>query len=250
MLYAVLGIIQGLTEFLPVSSSGHLALFSLIFNIRESQVLPIIIICHIGTLFAVFSFFARDIWRILKDLVILGQIFVVTLITLIFALIGKNFFERLFREPVFICLALFITAVFLLSTRGIKKGRRDLFALNFRDAFWLGISQGFAIIPGISRSGITIFSLLARGMAPEVAFKFSFIAGIPAILGSFFWEAKNIALVFNHHPLDFWLTLIISYIVGLFSLLILRRVVKKLQLHYFGYYLVLISILGFILTRT
>ena len=82
-----------------------------------------------------------------------------------------------------------------------------MLALNIKDAFWLGISQGFAIIPGISRSGITIFSLLARGVHPEAAFKFSFIAGIPAIIGSFLWEAKEIGLAFNNNLTNFWITL-------------------------------------------
>ena len=250
MLYAILGIIQGLTEFLPVSSSGHLVLFSHIFNIEKSQILPIVIVCHLGTLLALLCFFARDIYRVIKDLVVLGQIFVVTLITGIFALIGRNFFEELYQKPAFVCLALLVTSLFLILTHKFTVGRRNMLALNIKDAFWLGISQGFAIIPGISRSGITIFSLLARGVQPEAAFKFSFIAGIPAILGSFLWEAKGIGSIFNNNPINFWLTFGFSFLFGLIGLFILKRVVKKLQLHYFGYYLIAISILGFILTRT
>jgi undecaprenyl-diphosphatase len=248
MYYAILGIIQGLTEFLPVSSSGHLVLFSHIFNIEKSQILPIVIVCHLGTLFALICFFARDIWQILRDLVIIGQIVVVTLITGIFALIGRRFFEQLFQRPGFVCLALLVTAVVLILTRRCKKEGRSMLALNFKDAFWLGISQGFAIIPGISRSGITIVSLLARGVQPEAAFKFSFLAGIPAIIGSFLWESKAIGFAFNN-PVDFWFSFGTSFLFGLLGLFILRRVVKGLKLHYFGYYLLLVSILGFIFVK-
>ena len=247
MLYVILGIVQGLTEFLPVSSSGHLVLLSHILNIDKSRILPIVIVCHMGTLFSVVCFFARDIWRILKDLVIVGQIAVVTLITGVFFLLGRGFFEGLFRRPAIVCLALLITSVFLILTRRFTKGRRNMPALNIKDAFWLGVSQGFAIIPGISRSGITIFSLLARGVQPEAAFKFSFIAGIPVILGSFLLKKNGISRVFNDSQLNFWLALGFSFLFGLLGLFILRRLVKRFQLHYFGYYLIAISILGFIL---
>jgi len=249
MLYAILGIIQGLTEFLPVSSSGHLVLFSHIFDIEKDQILPIVIVCHLGTLLAIVCFFARDISKILKDLIILSQILVVTLITGVFVLMGRDFFEQLFQKPVLVCLALFITSIFLILTHRFPKGRRNMLALNIKDAFWLGISQGFAIIPGISRSGITIFSLLSRGVQPEAAFKFSFIAGIPAILGSFLLETKRIGFAFDNHPANFWLALGFSFFFGILGLFILKRVVKKLKLHYFGYYLIVVSLLGFVFVR-
>ena len=249
MHYAILGIIQGLTEFLPVSSSGHLVLLSHLFAMEKSQILPVVVICHLGTLFALICFFARDLWQIFKDLVVISQILIVTLITGLFALIGRNFFEQLFQRPAFVCLALLISSIFLISTRRCAKGRRDIYALNIKDALWLGISQGFSIIPGISRSGITIFSLLVRRVQPETAFKFSFLAGLPSILGSFLLKAKDIDSVFNNHPLHFWLALGGSFFFGLLGLFILKRAVRRLQLHYFGYYLVIVSILGFILIK-
>jgi len=249
MQYIILGIIQGLTEFLPVSSSGHLVLFSKLFSIDKSQVLPIIIVCHLGTLFALLVFFIRDILKAFRDLVTVGQIMVVTLATGIIALIGRRFFEQLFQSPDFVCLALLVTAIFLISTPKFKRGTRTIEALNIKDAFWLGISQGFAIIPGISRSGITIFTLLARGVKPEAAFKFSFIAGIPVFVGSFLLEAGKIQVLFEAGRLNFWLALISSFVFGLLGLFILRRAVKKLRLHYFAYYLILASIIGFVIIK-
>jgi len=249
MLYAILGIIQGLAEFLPVSSSGHLVLFAWLSGIEQTQILPIIITCHLGTFFALICFFARDIWGIFKDLVIIAQIVMVSLITAIFALTARAFFEQLFQKPTVVCLALLVTAILLLLSRRFAKDRRDMFALNFKDAFWLGLSQGLAVIPGISRSGITIFSLLVRGVKPEAAFKFSFLASIPAILGSFLIKAKDISFVFNNHPGNFCLALGMSFLFGLLGLFILKRVVKRLELHYFGYYLIVISVLGFIFVK-
>lgn len=249
MLYALLGIIQGLTEFLPVSSSGHLVLFTWLSGVKQSQVLPIIITCHLGTFFALICFFARDIWAMFKDLAIVAQIVVVNLITAIIVLSGRGFFEQLFQRPRVVCLALLVTAIILISARRFSSARRDMFALNFKDAFWLGLSQGLAVIPGISRSGITIFSLLARGVKPETAFKFSFIAGIPAILGSFLIELKDIKFAFNNHLGNLCLALGMSFFFGLLGLFILKRVVKRLQLHYFGYYLIMVSILGFIFVK-
>ncbi len=249
MLYVILGIIQGLTEFLPVSSSGHLVLFSWFLGIDKSQILPIAITCHVGTLFAVICFFARDILKILKDLVLVSQICIVTLVTGIIVLINKNFFEQLFQKPAFVCLALLVSAILLILTRRFTRNKRDMFALNIKDAFWLGLSQGFAVIPGLSRSGITIFSLLARGVRPEVAFKFSFLAGIPTILGSFLLEAKKIGFVFDNYPLNFWLVFGTSFLFGLLGLFILKMAVRGLKLHYFGYYLVVISIIGFIIIK-
>jgi undecaprenyl-diphosphatase len=248
MLYIILGIIQGLTEFLPVSSSGHLVLFSWISGIEREQILPITIACHVGTLFAIFCFFAQDIFKMFKDLVLISLIFIVTVITGVFVLINKSFLEQLFQKPTFVCVALFATAILLILTRRFAKGRRNMFALNIKDAFWLGICQGLAVIPGISRSGITIFSLLARRVQPEVAFRFSFIAGIPAIIGSFILEAEKIGFAYCNNPINFWLVFGASFISGLLGLFILKRVVKGLKLHYFGYYLVVIATLGFMFT--
>lgn len=253
MRYALLGIIQGLSEFIPVSSSGHLAIFSFLSGIEKSQVLPIIVVAHLGTLLALFCFFARDILRVSKDLIVLVQIFIVNLLTaavfLTVTFINSDFLEQLFLSPRFIFLALLITAVLLILTRRMSRGRRDIFALNIKDAFWLGLIQGLAIVPGFSRSGLTIFTLLSRRVEPQTAFKFSFIAGIPAIFGSFLWEAKRIGYIFDNQAAGCWLAFVFSFIFGIFGLFILRRVVKRMQLHYFGYYLILVSVLGFMFVK-
>lgn len=249
MPYFLLGIIQGLTEFLPVSSSGHLVLFSHFLNFEKSQILAYVVVCHFGTLFAIFCFFIKDIRRILKDMVLLWQIALITLISAIIGLLGRSFFEGLFKNPKLVCLALFIMAIFLFLTRLFSSGRRNLLSLNIKDVLLFGIAQGFAIIPGISRSGMTIISLLARGIEPEAAFRFSFIAGIPAILGAYLLEAKKVEVVFNNNITGFWLSLCFSFLAGLIGLIILKTVVKRMHLDYFGYYLMVVSIIGFIFIK-
>jgi undecaprenyl-diphosphatase len=249
MIYAVLGIIQGLTEFLPVSSSGHLVLLSWFFDIEKSQILSVAIVCHIGTLFAMLCFFARDIWKILKELRIIGHIFIVSLVTSVFVLLNRAFFERLFENPLVVCWALLVTAIFLILTRRYAKGAKDLPALNIKDALWLGVAQGFTVIPGLSRAGITIFTLLARRFKPETAFRFSMIAGMPAIAGAFILEAKGIGFIFNHYRLNFWAAFGASFLFSLLGLYILKRMVKGAKLHYFAYYLVPVSILGFMFIK-
>ena len=249
MLYVILGIIQGLTEFLPVSSSGHLVLFSWFSGIQKTEILPIIIVCHLGTIIAVICFFFKDIIRAINDLVTITHIVIVSLVTGIIALIGRNFFEQLFVSPRFVCFCLLATSIILILSRRFTKARREMFSLNMKDAFWLGISQGIAIIPGISRSGITIFSLLARNVSPETAFKFSFIAGIPAMVGSFILEAGDIIALYSKNAMNFWTAFIVSFIFGILGLLILRLFVKRLQLHYFAYYLIIVSILCLIMVK-
>ena len=249
MLYVILGIIQGLTEFLPVSSSGHLVLFSWFSGIQESEILPIIIVCHLGTIIAIICFFFKDIIRVFNDLVTIMHIVIVTLVTGIIALIGRNFFEQLFLKPVFVCFSLLVTSVILILSRRFTKARREMFSLNMKDAFWLGICQGIAIIPGISRSGFTIFSLLARNVSPETAFKFSFIAGIPAMLGSFILESGDIITLYNNNAMNFWTAFLASFIFGILGLLLLRLFVKRLQLHYFAYYLIVVSIVCLIVVK-
>ncbi len=251
MQYVILGIVQGLTEFLPVSSSGHLVLLSYFLNIEKSQVLPIVVIAHLGTLLAVICFFFRDILGLLKDLVALVQIVVVTLATgIVYLLIGRDSLEKLFINPVVVCFALLVTAICLILTRKFKHGRRNMLSLGIKDAFILGIAQGLAIIPGISRSGLTIFVLLTRRVIPSEAFKFSFIAAIPVIAGSFILEAARTNFVFDLSPLNFWIVLVTSFVFGLLGLFILNQMVKKLRMHYFAYYLIPIALFGLLFFRS
>lgn len=244
--YIILGVIQGLTEFFPVSSSAHLVIAEKLFGITENE-LAITVVLHLGTVLALLIFFFKDILRALKDKKILLYILTVTIITGAIGLSAKDFFEGLFSRPKFAAGALIITALILFGTKKFSGGKRDV--LGFKDAGVLGLTQAIAIIPGVSRSGITISTLLFRGIGRELAFKFSFLASIPAILGAALLEAKdiNIALNGNYHNLA--AGFIFSFLSGLFALAVLRAVLHRAKFHYFGYYCLVAAVLTLVFIK-
>lgn len=244
--YIILGIVQGLTEFLPVSSSGHLALLENIFHMQKDAV-AITVMMHIGTLLAVVIFFFKELLGLFRSPRLLWLILLVTFITGFIGLSGKDFFEQLFASPKFIALSLIITGIILLITQRVKNNNRP--DLSTKDAFILGTVQGIAIIPGISRSGITISTLLMRGLDSEVSFNFSFLVSIPAVLGATMLEARDIGGVFVNSSLELMVGLFASFVTGLISLRILKGIIKKARFHYFGYYCIGIAVITLILSR-
>ncbi len=231
--FIILGVIQGLTEFLPVSSSGHLVIFQKFFGMAGEEV-AVSVILHLGTMLALFIFFAKDIRGMLRNGKWVVYIAVVTVITGMIGLSGKDFFERLFTSTRYVGFSLLVTGAILLLTRRIGLGRRDL--IDIKDAAVLGVAQGIAIIPGISRSGITLATLLFRKIDRQTAFTFSFLASIPAITGAAILEAKDIGNAWQNNMGGLSVGFIVSCLVGLLALAILKNVVLKARLHYFGYY--------------
>ncbi len=238
--YVILGIIQGLTEFLPVSSSAHLVIMQKLLGISGSGVV-ISIILHLGTLLSLIIFFFRDILKLLRNIKLVSLIIIVTLITGIIGVSGRDFFEGLFSSTRAVAIALLFTGIILILTRKFTAAKRN--SLNIKDAIILGFTQGIAIIPGISRSGITISTLLFRKLDKETSFRFSFLVSIPVILGATLLESKNISLT---HVLDIKnliIGFIFSLLTGIFSLWILKRILNKAKLYYFGYYCIFIAII-------
>lgn len=238
--YIVLGIIQGLTEFLPVSSSGHLVIMQKILGITVEEV-TVSIVFHLGTILALVIFFLRDILNLVHNIKQLSLIVVVTIITGIIGLAGRDFFKTLFSCPKLVAIALILTGTLLIMTKKFMNVKRN--NVNFKDAFILGIAQAIAIIPGISRSGITISTLILRGIDKETSFKFSFLASIPAVLGATVLEAKNICLALNLEFTNFFAGFISSFLTGLLSLWLLKIILKKAKLYYFGYYCIAVAII-------
>ena len=202
----VLGVVQGLTEFLPVSSSGHLVLFQHLFGLVEPELLFDISV-HLGTLLAVLVVFYRDILQILEALVQLpglvrsaggwGALFTahpeIRLVAMIVAgciptaLLGILFAkvaEQLFGTLWLVGAALLVTGTFLWFTQRQNAVGRPIGQMRIKDALIIGLIQGLAIIPGISRSGATISAALYLGVDRELAGRFSFLLAIPAILGA------------------------------------------------------------------
>lgn len=238
--YIILGIVQGLTEFLPVSSSGHLVIMQRILGIAEQQI-AITVILHLGTTMALVIFFFKDILRLLRDIKALFLIFIITLITGAIAIAGRDFFESLFSTPRFVAVAWLGTGIILLLTKRFTDSKRS--DINIKDAIILGFTQGVAIIPGISRSGITISTLLFRGIDRKVCFAFSFLASIPLMLGAAILELKKIEFALKVVPQYFAVVFISSAITGILALWILMSVVKRAKLYYFGYYCILAGII-------
>jgi undecaprenyl-diphosphatase len=238
--YIFLGLIQGLTEFLPVSSSAHLVILQDLFKMQQNQLLFDIVL-HLGTLTAVVVFLWKDLKYIFNPRV-LFYLFLVTAITFIIVLLGKAFFENMFSSVQKVALPLFVTGIILLSTKRFTQGRRRFTDLKIVDAILLGIIQGFSVIPGLSRSGATISVLLFRYIERETAFKFSFLASILAISGAFFFKIKDFSqLGFFEYKYMFF-GFLSAFGSGFLALHILLAVMRKARLYLFGYYCLALSL--------
>jgi len=243
--YIILGIVQGITEFLPVSSSGHLVIMQKLIGATE-QAVAVSIVLHLGTSLALIIFFFNDILNLLRNMRLLSYIIIVTLVTGIIGISGKGFFEKLFNSPRLVAVALIFTGTILILTKKFIEAKRSV--LNIKDAFILGLTQGLAIIPGVSRSGITISTLLFRGIDRQTSFRFAFLASIPAVFGAAILEAKDISLAFmDFKPLI--IGFIFSLLAGILSLKILKIILKHAKLYYFGYYCIIIAVITLLLIR-
>lgn len=244
--YILLGIIQGVTEFLPVSSSGHLLIMQKVLGMSGEEI-ALSVVLHLGTICALIIFFFKDILAALRNLRLLFFIIIVTIITGTVGILGKGFFESLFSSVRLAALALILTGIVLILTKKFMHAKRDI--LDIQDVTILGFAQAIAIIPGISRSGITISALLFRKIDRETSFKFSFLASIPVILGASFLEAQKIDFALKTNFKNFILGFIFSFLSGLFSLWILKLVVRKAKFHFFGYYCIFIAIITLLFIR-
>lgn len=244
--YAILGIVQGLTEFLPVSSSGHLVILQRIFAMHGEE-LVLSLVLHLGTALALIVFFFKDILAALRNLKTLFLILVVTFITGLIALLGKDFFKQLFSSPRLAAISLIFTGIILILTKRFMVEKKN--TLTLKDAIALGFAQGIAIIPGISRSGITISTLLFRRINRDTSFRFSFLACLPAIFGAVLLEAKDIGLASRLEISNFIIGFIFSFLTGILALGLLKIALHKAKLYYFGYYCIIIAVLTLIFIK-
>lgn len=244
--YIILGIIQGLTEFLPVSSSGHLVIAQKLLGMSGEEI-AISVVLHLGTLFAVVAFFRKDILKLLRDIKLISLILLVTLITGTIGLLGKDFFESLFSSAKAVGFSFAFTGIVLLLTRKFMDAKRD--KVGLRDAIILGFAQALAIIPGISRSGITISTLLFRKIDKQTCFKFSFLVSIPIILGATLLEARKVDLALRSDFINLVTGFIVSLFAGLLALWILKLVITRAKFYYFGYYCIALAILTMVFIR-
>jgi undecaprenyl-diphosphatase len=234
---ALLGVLQGLTEFLPVSSSGHLALAEILFDV-EGGGLSLNVMLHAGTLLAtvvimrrtVATMLAQGLPALLKPSQLRSNpggrdIVVVLLATLPTAMIGlatRDLVERWTSSPLIVGLGFLVTALLLVSTRWVRPGESEV--PKAVGAVLLGIAQGLAVLPGISRSGATITAALWLGVRPDRAFELSMLLSLPAIIGAVALELPRLAGSDGGLALAL-LGAALAFISGLGALLALRKLV-------------------------
>jgi len=241
----ILGVMQGLTEWLPISSSAHLVIIQKVLGLN----LPLIysVMLHVGTLFVVLTVFRKDILEIIKALVKRdfeteeGKLaLLITVGSVPIAIIGFVFydvFESLFSNLSAVGLALLITGCIIFFSE-IRLGKRKM---GFLDSLIIGLAQGVSIIPGISRSGITISIGLLRKIDKATAFSYSFLLSVPAVMGAIVIESKDF-VVGNIEATSLFLGAIISMTVGYTSLKLLQKIIMNEKFHLFAYYCWIVGI--------
>lgn len=261
----VLGIVQGLTEFLPISSSAHMVLVpSLLgWSFPEEQVFPFGVLVQLGTLLAVIVYFRKDLFKIVRDVLTglkdrkpfasegarLGWLLVLASIPAVLAgLLIKDAVESVFQSPVATSLFLFVTASMLVAAERIGKRSRGMSEMNMKDALVIGLFQVLALFPGVSRSGSTIAGGMTRDLERPAAGRFSFLMSIPVMLGA---GLVSITDLLEVPDLSGFLPVlaagfIAAAVVGFFSIHWLLRYLVRHPLTVFSVYCVAFGILNLI----
>ena len=262
----ILGIIQGITEFLPISSSGHLVLLPhlLGWEIPQDQVFVFDVLVQLGTLIAVIVFFWKDIWDITRITfaslwqpnlysrpeVRLGvYILIATLPAVVIGYLFKDTVEAAFSDPTATALFLLLTAFLLIIAEWFGKRTVELEDIQWRDALRVGLFQALALFPGISRSGATIAGGMIGGMKRPAAARFSFLMAVPVMIGAGIFAVFDLDKVTNlaSFAVPMLVGFITSAVVGYIAIRWLLNYLGKNSLTIFSIYLVVFSLLSLIL---
>lgn len=273
----LLGLLQGLAEFLPVSSSGHLVLGKSLLGLKDAGMFFDIML-HAGTLLSIFVIFRKKIWNILKGCALrdkaqlreAGYIVLASIPTAAIGLGFKDQIESLFENPRFVCGALLFTGTLLFASKWARTGANHPEepgkAMNWWRALATGVVQGFACIPGVSRSGSTISAMLFMGTNRKYAGEFSFLMSIPAVGGAAlldfikWFKCQTFNPIENPEMLEkcaesgsftpeLLVGMAVAFVAGIFALKWLMNFVQKGKFHYFAYYLWAAGILGLVFIR-
>ena len=239
-----LGILQGLTEFLPVSSSGHLVLFQNIFGLSSENNILFDVILHLGTLFAVIIVYRKTILDLIKHPFSkkMRMLIVGTIPTVLIALIFKKFFVNSFSGN-FLFIGFLATSVLLIFSYYCEKHSKNPETMSYKNIIVMGIFQGLAIFPGLSRSGSTTSSALFMNVSKNEALEYSFLLSIPIILASLVYELLfSSVAVSTLEILPATIGFIASLIFGIISIKFMKKLVKNNTYIYFAIYLILLSI--------
>jgi len=254
----ILGLVQGLTEFLPISSSAHLIYFQKYLGIEKPQ-LSFTVFLHFATLLAILLFFRKDLSKILKGfrnidspktnpstriilLLVIGSLPIAILGTLL-----KDKIEPLSSNIGLVSFFLIITGIVLSFGDRIRNAYKGILETGIVDGLIIGIAQAFATLPGISRSGVTIVFGLFCGLQREWAVKYSFFLAVPAILGATLLKLPSILSMLDLSTLSFYIAgALAALFSGYWSLRVVLRFVQKSRLHYFAYYCVMLGLIVFL----
>lgn len=242
----ILGIIQGITEWLPISSSGHLAIYQNIFGVEVSAAFDIFL--HLGSILVILFYFRKDLIGILKSIFygkfqskeskLVFYVFIASIPAGVVGFLFLDFFESLFRNLFVIGLAMIFNALILFST----KTKASYGQINAKKSFFVGMGQMLSIIPGISRSGSTISFGILSDIKKEDAFKLSFIMAIPALVVANLVEIGELSKM-KENIYVLFLGMLTSAFVGFMSINMLFNIVRKNKLHLFGYYSFIIGMI-------
>lgn len=269
----LLGLLQGVAEFLPISSSGHLALAQELFDLDDVPLLFDIML-HLATLGAVLLFFRRKIWTLLKvagrwlarrslpedkaDVRTIVALLLGTAVTGVFGIVLSDLVEDYSEE--LICVGFFVTAGLLIFSDAVEERRRKKLLESGSDGLvttrtgvrplqglGIGLAQGIGVLPGISRSGSTIAGALLCGVDREQAGEFSFLLSIPAILGAFVLELDDLDAIGDSVGVAPVVAgCVAAFVAGIFALSVLMKIVRKGKLEWFALYLIPAGILGLV----
>ncbi|MFQ6112034.1 MAG: undecaprenyl-diphosphate phosphatase [Nitrospinota bacterium] len=246
----ILGAVQGLTEFLPVSSSGHLVLMQKLLGLKEPELL-LDIMLHVGTLAAIAAVFFRELRGMAAGAAaallrrravepasprLAWLILVGTIPTVLMGVLFSRYFEMVFGSAPWTGGMLLITGGLLFLTRIVPHGRRGLDSMGVPDALLIGALQGFALLPGISRSGATISGALFLGLSRPLAGSFSFLLAVPAIVGALLLKGRELAALPPQGAGALVLGALLAAGVGFIALKLLLRLLREGKLSSFAYY--------------
>lgn len=238
----MLGLVQGLTEFLPVSSSGHLLMMQKLFGLKDVPLLFDIIL-HMATLFAVLIVFRKKILELIKKPFCKTNycLLIATVISCAMVVIFNQLFD-LTREYKILPITFLVTAIVLFAVTMLPKKEGEI---EYKTGIAAGIAQGIAaVIPGVSRSGSTITASLATGVGREKAAEFAFLMSIPIIVASFVYELISSPEAISAVPLlPLCFGLAAALAAGIFAIKFMLKLVKNIKLYWFSIYLVIISVI-------
>lgn len=238
--YILIGFIQGITEFLPISSSGHIVLFGSFFELDNLMLISIV--AHIGTLFAVIYCYRKKLIELVKRPFnkTNTNLLIATIPTIIIFLLFNKLFETSFSTKTLVW-GFLISAV-LLIVADLKK--ESFYPVTKKSSFYMGLSQGLALLPGISRSGSTLVCGLLVGVEKQQALDFSFLMSIPIIIASALYESfKLFTYQITINWIGIFIVMLTSFIFGIISIKIMLKLVKNNKLYYFSIYLILLSLI-------